>query len=79
MDVIGEVGKGMAEEFSQDVVGAVGSVSVPIEVGRPGEVILPIRGGSEAYSALSDQPIPKHSRIVVVEVVSGRTVRVTPF
>jgi membrane protein implicated in regulation of membrane protease activity len=68
----------MAEEFSQEVVGAIGRVTVPIAAGRQGEVMLPVRGGSEAFSALSDDPIPKNTRIVVVEVVSGRTVRVTP-
>jgi membrane protein implicated in regulation of membrane protease activity len=68
----------MAEEFSQEVVGAIGRVSVPIAAGRQGEVILPVRGGSEAFSALSDESIPKNTRVVVIEVVSGRTVRVTP-
>jgi hypothetical protein len=69
----------MVEEFSQEIIGAVGHVSIPIQSGRPGEVILPIRGGSEAFSALSDEPIAKYARVVVVEIVSGRTVRVTTF
>jgi membrane protein implicated in regulation of membrane protease activity len=67
----------MAEEFNQEVIGAIGRVTVPIEDGRAGEVMLPVRGGVEAYSALADEDIAKYARVVVVEVVSGRTVLVT--
>ena len=69
----------MPEELNEEIVGSVGRVSVPIEVGRAGEVMLPIRGGVEAYSALSDENIAKNSRVVVVEMLSGRTVFVTPY
>ena len=41
----------MSEELSQEVVGAVGRVSVSISDGRPGEVMIPIRGGVKAYQA----------------------------
>jgi hypothetical protein len=61
------------------VVGAVGRVTVPIRVGLPGEVLLPVRGGTEAFAAWSDEPIPRHSRIVVVECMSARSVIVTPL
>jgi membrane-bound ClpP family serine protease len=43
-----------------------------------GEVILAIRGGTETFAALSDEPIAKNARVVVVECLSGRTVSVTP-
>jgi len=69
----------MSEELSQEVVGAIGRVTVPIRNGRPGEVMLPIRGGVEAYQALADETIEKNTRVVVVEIVSGRTVFVTPY
>ncbi len=69
----------MSEELSQEVVGAIGRVSVPISDGRPGEVMIPIRGGVEAYQALADEEITKNSRVVVVEIISGRTVLVTPY
>jgi hypothetical protein len=48
-------------------------------VGGPGEVMLPVRGGTEAFAALSDEPIARHRRVVVVEALSGRSVFVTPF
>jgi hypothetical protein len=68
----------VAEQLDQDLVGTVGLVTLSIASGRPGEVVLPVRGGSEAYSALSDEPVAKNSRVVVVECLSGRTVLVTP-
>ena len=44
-----------------------------------GEVMIPIRGGTEAYMALTDdpEPIPKHASAVVVELTPPRTVRIT--
>jgi hypothetical protein len=66
------------EETDQELVGTIGHVTVPIVPDRPGEVMLPVRGGAEAYAAFSDEPIAKFSRVVVVEVRSPRSVDVTP-
>ncbi|HVA59750.1 MAG TPA: hypothetical protein VNG13_04330 [Mycobacteriales bacterium] len=66
------------EDLDQDLIGTVGHVTVPILPDRPGEVVLPVRGGTEAYAAFSDEPIPKFTRVVVVECRSGRSVDVTP-
>jgi hypothetical protein len=60
------------------LIGKIGRVTVSIPPNGPGEVLLPIRGGSEAFTALSDEPIPRHSRVVVVEALSARSVLVTP-
>jgi hypothetical protein len=57
----------------------VGRVTVPIPVNGPGEVLLPVRGGTEAFAAWSDAPISKHSRVLVIEATSARSVVVTPF
>jgi membrane-bound ClpP family serine protease len=65
-------------ETNQDMVGTVGHVTVPVSPARPGEVLLPVRGGTEAFAAFSDEPIAKHARIVVVECRSARSVTVTP-
>ena len=67
----------LAEELDQDLVGTVGQVTVPITAARPGEVVLPVRGGTEAFTACADEPIAKYARVVVVECLSGRTVSVT--
>jgi hypothetical protein len=70
---------GVSAGAEQSVLGAIGRVTVSIPVGGPGEVLLPVRGGTEAFAAWSDEPIPRHSRIVVVECMSARSVVVTPF
>jgi len=38
-----------------------------------------VRGGTESFAALSDEPIARHRRVVVVEALSGRSVFVTPI
>ncbi|HXR40851.1 MAG TPA: hypothetical protein VN738_00510 [Acidothermaceae bacterium] len=68
----------MPAEMDQELVGTVGHVTVPITTSLPGEVLLPIRGGTEAFAAFADEPIAKHARVVVVECRSARSVTVTP-
>lgn len=63
----------------ESLIGKVGRVTVSVPAGGPGEVLLPVRGGTEAFAALSDEPIARHTRVVVVEALSGRSVFVTPF
>jgi hypothetical protein len=63
----------------ESLVGKVGRVTVSVPTGGPGEVLLPVRGGTEAFAAWSDEPIARHSRVVVVESLSARSVFVTPF
>lgn len=68
----------MAEDLDQDLMGTIGYVSVPITLTKPGEVILPVRGGTEAFTAFSDEPVAKNARVIVVEARSARSVTVTP-
>ena len=63
---------------AESLIGTVGRVTVSIPANGPGEVLLPVRGGSEAFAAWSDEPIPRHSRVVVVDALSARSVLVTP-
>jgi hypothetical protein len=42
-------------------------------------VVIPVRGGTEAFAAWADEPIEKNARILVVESTSARSVIVTPF
>ena len=60
------------------LVGMTGRVTVSIPADGPGEVLLLVRGGSEAFAAWSDEPIPRHSRVVVVDALSARSVLVMP-
>jgi hypothetical protein len=68
----------VADQLDQSLVGTVGHVTVPITPERPGEVLVPVRGGTEAYAACSDVAIRKHARVVVVDILTARTVSVTP-
>jgi hypothetical protein len=69
----------VSADEERDLLGTIGRVTVSIPAGGPGEVLLPVRGGTEAFAAWSDEPIPRHSRIVVVECMPGRSVIVTPL
>ena len=68
-----------SDGVADGAVGRMGRVSVPISQGVPGEVIIQIRGGSEAFTAYteSEEPLAVNSRVVVVEQLSSRTLRVT--
>ena len=62
----------------ESLLGKIGRVTVSIPANGPGEVLLPVRGGTEAFAAWSDEPIMRHRRVVVVDSMSGRSVFVTP-
>jgi hypothetical protein len=67
------------DEGSGPLTGRVGRVTVPIPAGRPGEVVVAIRGGSERFAAWCETPVPKHSTVVIIGERSARSVDVTPF
>ena len=61
------------------VVGAVGTLTVSIPPDGPGEVVISIRGGSEAFAAWADEPVARHSQVLVIAHTGPRSVVVTPF
>ena len=62
------------------VVGKVARVSVPIPGGaKAGEVVVRIRGGTEAYIAYSDQQIDAGTEVVVMANLGARSVSVAPL
>lgn len=68
--------------IDQDVISKVGRVSGRIAPGLVGEVMLPIRGGSEAFNAFAIDPtavLERGSRVIVIEFEPPRTVRVDPY
>ena len=67
-----------AQDQHESLLGKVGRLTVSIPLNGPGEVLLPVRGRSEAFAAWSDEPIARHSRVLVVERLSARSVLVTP-
>ena len=74
-----EAGSDMPAGSGDSLLGTIGRVTVSIPANGPGEVLLPVRGGTEAFAAWSDEPIPRHSRVVVVDCISARSVLVTPY
>ena len=64
----------------QEVVGRIGRVTGAIAPGRLGEVMVAIRGGSEAFHAYATDPrdaLSTGTRVVVVEYFPPRTVVVS--
>jgi membrane-bound ClpP family serine protease len=66
-------------DLDDEVIGMTATVTLAVDPKRPGEVMIAIRGGTEAFTAVSDEPIAKHTRVVVVDHLSARTVSVTPL
>ena len=64
------------------MIGKIGRVTGGIEAGRMGEVMIGIRGGSEAYYAFAADPeetIEQGTRVIVVEHEPPRTVVVSRY
>jgi hypothetical protein len=73
--------KNGATVVDQEMIGRVGRVTGVIGPGRLGEVMVAVRGGSEAFNAYGTDPgeiIAKGTRIVIVEYYPPRTVVVSP-
>ena len=64
----------------QSLIGSIGVVVVATRgQAGPGEVLLKIRGGTEAYLAWSTSPIPKGATVLVIENRGARTVDVSEW
>lgn len=64
------------------MIGKAGRVTGTIAPDRVGEVMVPVRGGTEhfhAYAADGDDTIARGTRVVVVEYLPPRSVIVTPL
>lgn len=62
------------------VLGCVGVLHVATrgEAG-PGEALVQVRGGTEAFLAWSERPLPKGTRVMVVETRGARTIDVVEW
>ena len=64
-------------ERDESSVGSIGVLTVGTRGGDgPGEVLIRIRGGSEAFLAWSDKPLPKGATVLVIESRGARAVDV---
>jgi hypothetical protein len=67
--------------FDHEVVGKIGRVTGTVAPGKVGEVMLPIRGGSEAFAAYAaerGQTLSVGERVVIIEYHPPRSVIVSP-
>jgi hypothetical protein len=61
-------------------IGCIGVITVPTRgSGGPGEVLVKIRGGSEAFIAWSAEPLPKGTSVLVIEDRGSRNVDVSAW
>ena len=64
-------------ERDESSIGCVGRLTVGTRGGDgPGEVVIKIRGGSEAFLAWSDKPLPKGATVLVIDSRGARAVDV---
>jgi membrane protein implicated in regulation of membrane protease activity len=68
----------MSYEGFEDVVGKTAHVSVTIPGGElPGEVVVRVRGGSEAYIAYASEEVERGTQVLVVADRGARSVDVS--
>lgn len=61
----------------ESAVGCTGTLTVATRGdGGPGEVLVRVRGGTEAYLAWSEQPLPKGAQVLVFNARGERALDV---
>ena len=64
----------------ESCVGSVGVLSIATRGDAgPGEVLIKIRGGSEAFLAWSEKPLPRGATVLVIESRGARAVNVVEW
>ncbi len=64
----------------EDLIGCVGVLLVATRGSAgPGEVLVKVRGGSEAFIAWSPEPLPKGATVLVIESRGHRAVDVSAW
>ena len=64
----------------ESLIGSIGVLLIATRGAQgPGEVLLKIRGGSEAYLAYSPEPIPRGSTVLVINDRGTRSVDVSAW
>jgi hypothetical protein len=64
----------------ESLIGSIGVLTIATRGAHgPGEVLVKIRGGSEAFIAWSAEPIPRGSTVLVINNRGTRTVDVSAW
>jgi hypothetical protein len=62
------------------LIGCIGTLTVATRgAGGPGEVVVSVRGGTEAFIAWSPQPLPRGATVLVIESRGRRAVDVSAW
>jgi len=65
---------------NRSAIGCIGVITVATRgQAGPGEVLVKIRGGSEAFIAWSPEPLAKGTTVLVIEERGARTVDVSAW
>ncbi|MGI8847410.1 MAG: hypothetical protein ACR2GX_03970 [Candidatus Dormibacteria bacterium] len=74
------MGDAAHDSDDQVMVGKVGRVTGIVAPGRTGEVMVSVRGGTEAFLAypVDGETISANERVVIIEYHPPRTVYVSP-
>lgn len=66
--------------FDESAIGTVGVLTIGTRgPDGPGEVWIKIRGGSERFLAWSERPLPKSTKVLVIDFRGPRTVDVVEW
>jgi membrane protein implicated in regulation of membrane protease activity len=77
---LGERALLMAKDGHDVLIGRMAHVITSIPGGgEPGEVMIRVRGGTEAYIAYASEPLERGTEVVVVADRGARSVEVTPL
>ena len=69
--------RGLSVARDESSIGCVGVLTVATRGDDgPGEVLIKIRGGSEAFLAWSDKPLPKGATVLVIDSRGARALDV---
>ena len=64
----------------ESALGSIGVLTIGTRgTAGPGEALLQIRGGTEAYIAWSERPLPRGTQVMAVSASGPRMVDVVPW
>ena len=80
MSKVGHCEERLVVAGDESLIGSIGVMTIATRGAHgPGEVLVKIRGGSEAFIAWSAEPIPRGSTVLVINNRGTRTVDVSAW
>ena len=80
MSKVGHCEERLVVAVDESLIGSIGVLIIATRGAQgPGEVLLKIRGGSEAYIAWSPEPIPRGATVLVINNRGSRSVDVSAW